>query len=316
MKSNQNLYRFIIIALLLLSSTIVNAQTQNPPFIDTIQYKIVRVKPSATNAAIHTWDTAHAVYYDATIKNNKILLWLAGTNGTPLNVPVELFNTALKQGYKIIALSYITIPAVSQLCKQEVLDANAECAADFRRKRIYGDNNFSLIRDEPQDAIIPRFVNLLQWLAKNDSSCNWSQYLNEKGVKPIWNKIAIAGQSQGGGMAAFIGQQESLARVISFSGGWDYSNSKEKKIAGWYFNKNATAMKNWYATYNINEMAATPLKEICTALQIPATHIFAFDKPLLNVNTSKENTNPYHGDGIRNMVYKSIWITMLGSGAN
>ncbi len=315
MKPAHNLEKFIITIALILLSVSGNAQTNGRSFIDTIEYKIVRVKPSATNVTIHTWDTAHAVYYDAKIKNNKILLWLAGTNGTALNVPVEFFNTALNQGYKIIALSYITVPAVSQLCKDEVLDANAECAADFRRKRIYGDNNFSLISDEPQDAIIPRFVNLLQWLAKNDSSCNWSQYLNEEGVRPIWNKVAIAGQSQGGGMAAFIGQQESLARVISFSGGWDYSNSKEKKIAGWYFNKNATAMKNWYATYNINEMAATPLKEICTALQIPASHIFAFDKPLLNVNTSKENTNPYHGDGIRNTVYKSIWIKMLGSGA-
>ncbi len=257
MKPAQNLEKFIITTALILLSVSGKAQTNSRPFIDTIQYKIVSVKPSTTNVAIHKWDTAHAVYYDATIKNNKILLWLAGTNGTPLNIPVEFFNTALGQGYKIIALSYITVPAVSQICKEAVLDANAACAADFRRKRIYGDNNFSIIIDEPQDAIIPRFVNLLQWLVKNDSSGNWSQYLNQEKVKPIWNKIAIAGQSQGGGMSEFIGQQESLARVISFSGGWDYSNSKEKKIARWYFNKNATAMKNWYATYNINEMAAT-----------------------------------------------------------
>jgi hypothetical protein len=314
MKPAQDLHKFIIIAALIVVSIHGKAQNNHHSFIDTMQYRTVWVKPSATNVAIHTWDTAHAVYYDAKIKSNRILLWLAGTNGTPLNVPVELFNTALSQGYKIIALSYITVPAVSQLCKDEVLDANTGCAAAFRRKRIYGDNDFSLIKDEPQDAIIPRFVNLLQWLVKNDPSGNWSQYLNKEELKPVWNKIAISGQSQGGGMAEFIGQQESLARVISFSGGWDYTNSKEKKIATWYFNKAVTPMQNWYAAYNINEMAANSLWEICTALQIPANHIFALDKPLLNINSSKENTNPFHGDGIRNTAYKPIWITMFGSG--
>jgi hypothetical protein len=314
MKPAHNLEKFIITIALILLSVSGNAQTNGRTFIDTIQYKIVRVKPSATNVTIHTWDTAHAVYYDAKIKNNKILLWLAGTNGTALNVPVEFFNTALNQGYKIIALSYITVPAVSQLCREAVLDENAACAADFRRKRIYGDNDFSLIKDEPQDAIVPRFVNLLQWLAKNDSPGNWRQYLNEEGVEPIWNKVAIAGQSQGGGMAEFIGQQESVARVISFSGGWDYSSSKDKKIATWYFNKNTTAMEHWYATYHINENTATALKEICIALQIPANHVFALEEPLLNAKPSKENPNPYHGDGIRNIAYKPIWITMLGSG--
>jgi hypothetical protein len=56
------------------------------------------------------------------------------------------------------------------------------------------------------------------------------------------------------------------------------------------------------------------LAEISDALMIPATHIFALDKPLLNINASKERPNPYHGEGIRNIAYKSIWITMLGSG--
>jgi hypothetical protein len=115
-------------------------------------------------------------------------------------------------------------------------------------------------------------------------------------------------------MAQYIGKLETVARIISFSGGWDYSDSKQKKIAAWYFNKAVTPMQNWYATYNINEMAANPLKKICTAMQIPAVNVFALDKPLFNATAAKENANPYHGDGIRNTAYKPIWIKMLGSG--
>jgi len=314
MKTARQLNTIIIIVLLLCLSIQGYAQNNNRPFIDSIQYKILRVTPAITNKAIHAWDTAHIIYYDPNIKTNKILLWLTGTNGTTNNIPVEFFKTALAQGYRIIALSFISTPAVAQICVGDMLDLNIDCAAAFRQKRIYGDNDFSLISDEPQDAIIPRFVKLLQWLVKNDAAANWSQYLNHDGSKPVWNKIAIAGQSQGGGMAAFIAKREELARMISFSGGWDYSDSKEKKIAHWYFDKSITPMKRWYATYHINEMAARPLSEICRALQIPAEHIYALDKPLLMVNTSKEKPNPYHGEGIRNTIYKPIWITMLGSG--
>lgn len=314
MKPALRAINIIIISGMLLLSIQGIAQNTNRFFIDSIQYKIVSVKPSSTNPAIHTWDTAHIIYYDPAIKSNKILLWLTGTGGTTKNVPVEFFKTALSQGYRVIALSFISTPAVSQICVGDILDTKVDCTALFRRKRIFGDNDFSLIKDEPQDAIVPRFVNLLQWLVKHDAAGNWAQWLNNDSKKPAWNKIAIAGQSQGGGMAEFIGQQEVLARVISFSGGWDYANSKEKKIAGWYFNKPLTPMDNWYATYHINEIAATPLAEICTALQIPAGHVFALNKPLLNVNAQGDRANPYHGEGIRNPVYKPIWILMLGSG--
>ncbi|MEP7163312.1 MAG: hypothetical protein ABI741_01395 [Ferruginibacter sp.] len=306
--------QLIKIVVMLFLSINGTAQDTKRPFIDPFQYKRISVKPSATNPAITAWDTAHVIYYDPVAKSKNILLWLTGTNGTTNNIPVEFFKTALDQGYRVIALSFISTPAVAQICTGDMLDSNTGCAAEFRRKRIYGDNDFSLISDEPQDAIIPRLVKLLQWLVENDTTGNWSQWLDKKTTKPVWNKIAIAGQSQGGGMAAFMGQQETLVRVISFSGGWDYSNSKEKKIAGWYFNRSATPMADWYATYHINEMAAKPLSEICTALQIPAAHVFALDKPLLNPGSSKERANAYHGEGIRNTAYKQIWITMLGSG--
>jgi len=301
----------IFIALICLSGWI-NAQNYNRPLIDTLQYKIIRVKPSATDPAIHNFDTAHVIYFNPGIKTNKLLLWLTGTNGTTNNIPVEFFITALGQGYRIIALSYISVPAVSQICVGDALQLNTDCAAAFRRKRIYGDNNFTLIADKPQDAIIPRFTKLLQWLVNNDAAGNWSQYFNGEMLQPVWNRIAIAGQSQGGGMAQFIGQHELTDRVISFSGGWDYANSKTKTIAGWYYNKPVTPVEKWYATYNTQEMAATVLAQICTALQLAATHVFALDQPLLNKNIP--GANPYHGDGLRNPAYKDIWIKMLGSG--
>jgi len=302
--------------LLMVSTAALQAQRQPVPSIDSVKYTVLRVKPSVTNAGIHAWDTTHVVYYDPSVRSNKLLLWLAGTNGTPLRVPVELFNTALAQGYRVIALSYMTVPAVAQVCVGRALDTQINCAETFRRKRIYGDIAFPAIPDEPQDAIIPRFVALLKWLSTNDAAGNWSRYLTPDGSKPNWQQIAVFGQSQGGGMAEFIAQQESIARMISFSGGWDYANSKEKQIAGWYSRQPVTPVEKWFATYNVNENAAKQLREICRTLRIPAGQIFALNRPLLNPGAATTNQNPYHGDGIRNPAYHPIWIQMLGSGIN
>lgn len=312
-KSVKTISLLFSIMMVLLFSPETKAQKNAASFTDLKGLKTLKVKPSVADASVQQWDTASVIYYDPKIKNNKILLWLTGTNGTSNNVPVGFFKTALHQGYKVIALSFISNPGVSQVCIGKNLVSNPDCATEFRRKRIYGDQSFSGIPDQPQDAIIPRFVKLLEYLDKNDSEGKWGTYLEKEIKKPIWERIAIAGQSQGGGMAEFIGQYEHLDRIISFSGGWDYSYSKEKKIADWYLRKNVTPITKWFATYHIKELAAASLKEICTALKIPEDQTFPLDKPLFNPAAINKQ-NPYHVDGIRNPAYQQIWITMLGSG--
>src|SRR5690606_12391998 len=43
----------------------------------------LQIKPSETNPAITYWDSAHVVFYNPQIVNNKIMLWLGGTGAYP-----------------------------------------------------------------------------------------------------------------------------------------------------------------------------------------------------------------------------------------
>lgn len=303
---------FILLVMVSLSANLTAQKVS--PTIDFSAYKRLKVKPSEADPSVKNWDSAHRVIYDKAIKNNKVLLWLTGTGGSTDHVPQSFFKTALDQGYRIIALSFMSAPGVSQVCKGDYLSQDVDCAAEFRRKRIYGDNTFLPIPDQYQDAIIPRLTKLLQYLSKNDKEGVWSQYLDQNTGKPLWSKIAIAGQSQGGGMAEFIAQHESVARIISFSGGWDYSDSKTKKIAGWYSQKLVTSPQNVFATYHVKEGASTELAKICKELHIPAENVFALDQPISQQSNKPVHGNPYHTEGIKNPVYKPIWIKMLGSG--
>lgn len=122
--------------------------------------------------------------------------------------------------------------------------------------------------------------------------------------------ITVSGQSQGGGMAAFIAQRKLVNRIITFSGGWDFSErhkSKKNKIAKWYSHKSITPPERWFGTYHVEEPMASIIAETYTAMAIPETHTYALDH---NVREGKRA----HGEAIRNLVYKKHWIEILGDG--
>ena len=260
------------------------------------------VRPSDTDPAIRAADTPHLVLYDSNTKSGRLLLFMPGTDAVPTRGPMKFLRTAVAQGYHVISLSYIDVPAVAQVC-QRLRDPT--CAERFREKRVFGDDVTSVIEDAPADAIMNRFIKLLLYLVAHDPAGNWGQFM-DKGT-PAWSRIVLAGQSQGGGMAAFIAKRVVVARVLMFSGGWD--TDRQGQIASWYSQPSATPSARWYATYNVAEAAAARLAVIYRALNIPQANIFALSLPPMR----PERT---HGDGILNPAYGPQWIGMLGNGSS
>ncbi len=262
------------------------------------------ITPSTTDSSITSFDSPHLVVYNPSIKQGKLLIFLTGTGGIPPKKPNDFFLTAIEQGYRVISLSYFNLPAGVVVCAEEKqFNKDPDCVEKFRIKRIYGENVTSLFPDEPQDAIINRITKLLVYLANHDKQGNWEKYLQSGDIK--WNEIALSGQSQGGGMAAFIAKRSRVARVISFSGGWDYAGGN--KIASWYSKDSVTPPKRWYATYHVEEPKAMTILESCKAMKIPDNHILALSKEV-------RQTSKAHGAGISDKIYKPEWIQMLGKG--
>ncbi len=293
---------FISLLLSVLFGNCIIAQT-NSVFSDSIS--TFEILPSITDPRISTANTPHFVAYDSNMKQGKLLLFLSGTNGFATKGPKKLFFTAIQQGYRVINLSYINNVAIAQICRGEVLKNNINCAEEFRQKRVFGNNSFALIADKPQDAIVNRLTKLLVYLTKNDKDGNWDLYLD--GGNPKWEEIAVIGQSQGGGMATFIAKQKLVYKAISFSGGWDYSDSDTKEIAPWYFKKSITPVNRYYGTYHVREPASKTINQSYEAMDIPKDHIYAFD---LEVPKGRKA----HGDPVGNIAYLKQWIEILGNG--
>jgi len=258
----------------------------------------LKVSPSETDPAITKADESHIILRDGNGGSEHLLLWLTGTGGTPGEGAGPFFKTALANGYRVIGLSYIDTPAVAQICQGGNLKSDSECAAHFRQKRIFGDNATPLIHDKPQDAIVHRLTALLTYLVANDPEGHWDEYLVDR--QPAWRKIVLAGQSQGGGMAAFIAKKYEVAGVIDFSGGWDYS--APNKIATWYSGPSATPTDRWFGTLNANEGAAQAIADSYDALDIPRAHQLILNRP--------SSMTP-HTAGCCDAVYWDIWERML-----
>ncbi len=273
-------------------------------FFTGTDYVRLEIKPSETDAGLRDFNGSHLVIYDKNAKQGKLLLFMPGTGGVANKGPEAFHQTVVEQGYRLISIAYIDTPAVAQVCRGTNLSSDSNCADEFRMKRMYGKaTSFSLISDDSKDAIVNRLVKLLKYLDKNDKGGNWGMYLNND--TPKWSEIAVCGQSQGGGMAEYLGKHEMVYRVISFSGGWDFS--AKGRIANWYGTDNVTPPDAWYGTYNVNEDAAKIIAQTYDALKIPKDHIHALDLPV------RQNMKA-HVEGIANPAYKNIWVDMLGKG--
>lgn len=266
-------------------------------------YTVFKIKPSETDTSIKNGDGPHLVVYDKKAKQGKLMIFLTGTGGVAVKGPHAYYQTVVEQGYRLISLSYIDVPAVAQVCTGDTLKNEPDCAAAFREKRIYGKGSFPYIIDKPQDAIVNRLIKLLQYLSHHDKDGNWGQYLTGDSLK--WGEIAFSGQSQGGGMSEYIGKHEKVYKIISFSGGWDWS--AKKKIANWYGTPDVTPHDAWYGTYNVNEPAAKYILAHLQAEEVPEGHTYGLDLPV------RENMMA-HSEGVANSAYKPKWIEMLGRG--
>jgi hypothetical protein len=261
------------------------------------------VKPHETDPAITLADKPHYVAYDPQAAGAQLFVFMPGTGGTPERSP--LLDTAIEQGYRVISLSYPNKPAVAQVC---VGSGDRLCAAKFRQKRVFGGNETWDIAGTPADSIVNRLTKLLQYLAATDENSRWDEYLSGDG--PRWNRVAVGGQSQGGGMAAFLAKKRAVARVIAFSGGWDNQGQpgpvRPADVAAWYSTPASTPAGRWFGTYHEQEEHAAAIARTYDALGIPRGNVVVFRTPVPRGTA--------HVFGVNNPANVSEWRRLLGEG--
>ena len=232
-----------------------------PPASPETDIAIRFVPPSTTDPAIKTFNQPHRIYVrtataPATAANpapsrGELLLWLPGTMPAPNDAVADPTVTkegaaafctlAAQMGYDVISLRYPNALSASDARRDEPNEFE-----HFRMAIIAGGTS-KYITVGRIDSIEHRLRALLRYLGVHYPAEGWPGYLNQDG-SIRWEKIAVAGQSQGGGHAALIATRHRVARVICTGAPKDF-NLRLAAPAAWLAAESATPRRRYF-TFN------------------------------------------------------------------
>lgn len=211
-------------AALFLGTSELKAAGVRPPHPDEL------VRPSETDPKIRTFDYPHGIYYPSPdVPSRGLFLFIPGTATEPLRHPGVpwLCRWAALLGYHVIFLMYPNSVAAAEVCRDS---SDPDAFAVFRWALIEGGRTpyISIPRVE---SIEYRMIKLIEFLDRRRPNRGWAEFVDNGHI--AWGRIAVAGQSQGGGHAAIIATKYLVARVLCFGAPKDYSR-RLNAPAKWY----------------------------------------------------------------------------------
>lgn len=168
---------------------------------------------SETDPAIDDILGAHLVAIGPqAARNGRLLVFYPGTRATPDRYSLFLARAA-ELGYHAISLAYDNRQSVNfDLCPGQPDD----CYEDVRLEVLLGiESGHSPPDVDPDNAAFHRLSRLLSYLHARFPSEGWDAYL--QAGKPRWERIVVAGHSQGGGHAAMTARLHETAGALLFS---------------------------------------------------------------------------------------------------
>ncbi len=225
---------FISISLLFLSLSIY-AQECSESTLETYE---IRAKDTDSNIS---WElNKHFAYFNTDCSSkNTLLVFFVGSFDNPKSL--KLFpKLAANNGFHVVVLKYPNNVAAQQAC---ISSSDASCYYNFRKEIIQGTDLSTEVTVDSINCINNRLLKLLQYLDTEHSNQNWNQYFSGNNVS--WNKIIVAGHSQGGGHAALIAKENKVKRCIMFASPNDYSTNFNTP-ANWVSSSSQTADSLYY----------------------------------------------------------------------
>jgi hypothetical protein len=249
------------------------------------------VPPATTDPAIDADLEDHYAYLQPALAatRGELVVWFSGSCGQPRRQR-RLLREAARAGYHTIGLNYPNCPSVNGLC--DPLQPGApDCYEEVRLERLDGIDRSPLVTVSPPNGIVNRLVKLLEYLAVQFPSEGWDQYLD--GGAPRWERLVVAGHSQGGGMAAIIGKEHEVARVAMFS--WK-DTITPLQPAPWLFAPKATPVDR-YVGFSHQHSAPIPEEVAWNALGLPGVtvNVDITPEPYGNANRLTTDVLPQTG---------------------
>jgi len=269
------------------------------------------VDPAATDARISRVWGNHVAYIDKRAKPlKKLILMIVGT-GTAANHNIPFFNFAAAAGYHVISIDYKNTVITTACSNSE----DSSCFDAFRQEIVFGAPVSPLVDVDSANSIYHRVYALLLYLGKKYPQQGWQQYLT--GGKIQWEKMIVAGHSQGAGHAACLAKKFPVYRVLIFAGPQDFL-VKYNAPAGWLSAPGNTPAQRYYAflhlqdPYDFNRQRADclPLMPKGTDSSLVQPNSPVTGKPRMLV-TNIASSNPH--EAMMQPAFSPAWAYLLST---
>ncbi len=278
------------------------------------QLKVLRVDPHETDPAIETVHGPHLALYDPQAPSvHRLFIFFPGTYAKAEGA-LPITSAFAQWGYHAIALDYEdNVLTVSCAHSTE-----AKCFDNYREAIVTGAAVSDKIQVDPADSILNRIQKLLVYLVKNDPAGGWQEFVTDgQPAQPAWNRIVVAGHSQGSGHAAYIGKMFAVDRVLMFSGPQDYLDTLDRP-APWLARPSATpesryfAFLNWNDPFNVHHQIANCM--VLMGLSKPETADVEAGQPIHGMDQILVNDLDTRAHGSTLLPrFENVWEYMGGS---
>jgi hypothetical protein len=216
----------------------------------------VEYRPNARNVALRSTPDA------------PLLLFLPATRAVPKDYG-EFLNAAGGIGYHVLALDYWNRGrSVAQTCARD-----ARCYSDLQANRFDGSHPTRYSAITPRDSIVSRLRHALRTLGGRDPMGGWTRFLSGDRIR--WNRVVLAGHSQGGGESAFIAHGHRVQGVLMFGSPVE---TDDGVAAAWMSRPGVTPVSRYYAFDSHADMYAGRIAGSWRALGLPGVPMTIGDR--------------------------------------
>lgn len=206
----------------------------------------ISVKPSDTTAGIDpAYDKPHYAMLDpALTPRGRLFVFLPGTDADP-SIYREITETAAGAGLHAVGLMHVNPSSYFNLFTNNCDDCYVQAHVEI----VTGADASPFVQCDRANSIEHRLVTLLQYLQVQQPAANWTQFL--AGTNVLWNKVSLAGHSQGGTHAMFIASRQVVDRLLTFSSTDWYGPSNRPAL--WMLEPFATPSESMFGFAHTND---------------------------------------------------------------
>lgn len=224
-----------------------------------------------TNSQIVQMRGPHEVYWSDLKSKETLLIALGGTNSLPTDMKA-FDETAASLGMDVITVDYDN-SVISTTCKDSKDDA---CFDHFRDEIATGNDVSNLVKVDKINSLESRIFHLLKFLAKSEPA-RWAPYISGKDIR--WNKVILAGHSQGSGHAAYLAKIHPAKGVVMLAGPQD--RFADGRTVGWLARKSETSPTKYFSLLHEKDFFGSPYQvaamKILLQHESPEGHIIMRD---------------------------------------